>query len=81
MKVLINFEIHKFNLKNISTVPLYERVKNIILLDNQQNSVTKLKLNTFVNRIGINDVSQIHEKNFLFIEKIDFLYSRINRIL
>ena len=54
MKVLINFEIHKFNLKNISTVPLYERVKNIILLDIQQNYATKLKLNTFVNGIGIN---------------------------
>lgn len=79
MKVLINFEIHKFNLKNISTVPLYERVKNIILLDIQQNYATKLKLNTFVNGIGINTVSQIQEKNFLFIEKIDFLYSRTGR--
>lgn len=79
MKVLINFEIHKFNLKNISTVPLYERVKNIILLDIQQNYATKLKLNTFVNGIGINTVSQIQEKNFLFVEKINFLYSRNGR--
>ena len=79
MKVLINFEMHKFNLKNISTVPLYERVKNIILLDIQQNYATKLKLNTFVNGIGINTVSQIQEKNFLFVEKINFLYSRNGR--
>lgn len=79
MKVLINFEMHKFNLKNISTVPLYERVKNIILLDTQQNYATKLKLNTFVNGIGINTVSQIQEKNFLFVEKINFLYSRNGR--
>ena len=57
MKVLIDFEVHKFDLKNICTVPLYERVKNIILLDIQQNSVTKLKLNTFVNGIGIDTVS------------------------
>ena len=79
MKVLIDFEVHKFDLKNICTVPLYERVKNIILLDIQQNSVTKLKLNTFVNGIGIDTVSQIQEKNFLFIEKINFLYSRNGR--
>lgn len=79
MKVLINFEMHKFNLKNISTVPLYEKVKNIILLDIQQNYATKLKLNTFVNGIGINTVSQIQEKNFLFVEKINFLYSRNGR--
>lgn len=80
MKVLINFEMHKFNLKNISTVPLYERVKNIILLDTQQNYATKLKLNTFVNGIGINTASfQIQEKNFLFVEKINFLYSRNGR--
>ena len=79
MKVLINFEMHKFNLKNISTVPLYERVKNIILLDIQQNYATKLKLNTFVNGLGINIASQVQEKNFLFVEKINFLYSRNGR--
>lgn len=85
MKVLIDFEVHKFNLKNICTVPLYEKVKNIILIDSiyekdvfwGKTSIVKLRLNTFDS--SFNNFNGIQNKNITFLEKISFLYSGYGR--
>lgn len=75
MKIIINFEQYKNNLKNVCSIPLYEKAKNIIFID--KNSITKLRLNIFDSYFY--NQSNIKEKNILFIEKLNFLYSRYGR--
>ena len=45
VKVLINFEFYKDSLSSLSTIPLYEKVKNVILIE--KNSFVKLKLDVY----------------------------------
>ena len=75
MKIIINLEQYKNNLQSVCSIPLYEKAKNIIFID--KNSITKLRLNIFDSYFY--NQSNIKEKNILFIEKLNFLYSRYGR--
>lgn len=79
MKVLVDFIERKYFLLNISSIPLYEKTKNIILVDKDigvRNFITKLKLNTF--EYPFNNLD-IKTKNIFFINKINSLYSMHRR--
>lgn len=79
MKVLVDFIEQKYFLLNISSIPLYEKTKNIILADKDmggRNFITKLKLNTF--EYPFNNLD-IKTKNIFFINKINSLYSMHGR--
>ena len=75
MIIIINLEQYKNNLQSVCSIPLYEKAKNIIFID--KNSITKLRLNIFDSYFY--NQSNIKEKNILFIEKLNFLYSRYGR--
>lgn len=75
VKVLINFEFYKDSLSSLSTIPLYEKVKNVILIE--KNSFVKLKLDVYDS--SVYSQNNIQSKNFLFIQKLNFLYSRYER--